>query len=66
MRDKTRLIKALNEVKASDWQVSAASILYSVNGIDNALEYVCGLRNRNLARDGLLTQQSLPGFQVIK
>ncbi len=41
-RDKTRLKKALKAVNASEWHWRAATILYSINGIDNALEYVYG------------------------
>ena len=47
-RDKTRLKEALMAVNASEWHWRAAAILYSINGIDNALEYVYGLQDRNL------------------
>lgn len=43
-RNKTTLKKALKKVPANGWQQRAAFILLHVNGIDNALEYVSGLK----------------------
>lgn len=46
MRNKTRLKKALKEVDGIFWfEIKAAWILYHVNGIENALRYVVGLRS---------------------
>lgn len=42
-RNKTSLKKALKAAQANEWQQRAAFILFHVNGIDNALEYVSGL-----------------------
>ena len=47
--DKRRLIKALREAGASELQWRMAAILWHVNGIDNALEYVAGLVEKGLA-----------------
>ncbi len=40
MRDQTKLIKALRAVGATPVQVQIAAILYAVNGLANALEFV--------------------------
>lgn len=50
------LTKALREARAAEWQHRAASILLGVNGLDNALAYVCGLVQYDLA----------PGPQVVQ
>ena len=46
-QDKTLLKKALKKAQANEWQQRAAFILLNVNGIDNALEYVLGLKEAN-------------------
>lgn len=46
--DRKRLLKALRDVRASEWQYAAAAILLSVNGLENALEFVYGLQPRGL------------------
>ncbi len=48
MTDSKRLAKALSRVGAYSYQVSMAAILLSVNGIDNALEFVAGLQAKGL------------------
>lgn len=40
------LNKALKKAQANEWQQRAAFILLNVNGIDNALEYVLGLKEK--------------------
>ncbi|MBN2129043.1 MAG: hypothetical protein JW741_06075 [Sedimentisphaerales bacterium] len=50
--DKRRLVKALREIDASVIQWKMAFILYNVNGIENALEFV-----RLLAQHGLVAHQ---------
>lgn len=47
-KQKLKLLKALREVRASEWQYAAAAILLSANGLDNALEFVYGLEPRGL------------------
>ena len=42
---KTVLKKALKHAQAYQWQQMAAFILLSVNGIENALEYVKTINN---------------------
>ena len=47
MRDKTKLKKALNKVpNLTSFELTAAKILLLVNGIENALEYVEGIKKR--------------------
>lgn len=45
------LVKALNEIKATDFQVKAASILLAVNGLENALEFVQKMGELNKQRE---------------
>ena len=49
--DEAKLKKALREIGASEWHWRAVSILYSVNGFDNAMGYVEGLRERKARRE---------------
>lgn len=46
-----KLVKALNEIKATPFQVKAASILFAVNGLENALEFVRKMGELNLVED---------------
>ena len=47
MRDKTKLQKALNAVyNLTSFELAGAWILLKVNGIENALEYVEGIKER--------------------
>ena len=55
-RDKQRLIKELRKARLTFWHWRAAAILLSVNGIDNALEYVRGVQ--------LKQQPLLPGLEL--
>jgi hypothetical protein len=48
VRDKTKLRKALKETDATIWQIKAASILFKINGIENALKYVKQVKRRNI------------------
>jgi SpoU rRNA methylase family enzyme len=52
--DKRRLLAALNSVpNLLNYEFKAACILLAVNGIDNALEYVDGIKHARLrAGDG--------------
>ena len=43
-KDKKLLTKELKKAMANDWQKRAAFILLNINGINNAIEYVKGLR----------------------
>ncbi len=50
-RNETKqLVKALNSIKATPFQVTAASTLLAVNGLQNALEFVDKCRELNAAR----------------
>lgn len=49
--EKTKLKRALRSIGASEWHWRAASILYSVNGFDNAMGYVERLRERKARRE---------------
>ena len=47
MRDKTQLKKAINKVSnLTSFELTGAWILLKVNGIENALEYVEGIKKR--------------------
>ncbi len=46
--DKKKLLQAIREVGANEWQLAAASILYTVNGLENALEFLHGLQEKGL------------------
>jgi len=45
--DVRRLTKALQDASATQFQLRAAATLRAVNGIENALEYVAGVKRRN-------------------
>jgi len=47
MSDARQLAKALNEIKATEFQFKAASILLAVNGLENALEFVTRMGQLN-------------------
>ena len=47
IQDRRKLAKALNEIKATGFQVTAASILLAVNGLENALEFVTNCAKLN-------------------
>jgi hypothetical protein len=47
LQDRRVLIKALNAIKATGFQVKAASILLAVNGLENALEFVANCAKLN-------------------
>ena len=49
--DCRQLVKALNEINATEFQVKAAAILLSVNGLENALEFVKKMGELNQASD---------------
>jgi hypothetical protein len=49
--DRRQLVKALNDIKATGFQVKAAAILLSVNGLQNALEFVKKMGELNQASD---------------
>lgn len=56
--DKKKLLQAIREVGATEWQLAAASILCAVNGLENALEFLYGLQEKGL------TGVSLPAVQM--
>ena len=62
--DKRQLIKALREAGASELQWRMAAILWRVNGIDNALEYVAGLVEKGLAGYPI-SLEGLPLFEGV-
>ena len=54
MRDKTKLQKALNAVyNLTSFELAGAWILLKVNGIENALEYVEGIKERRLCKESI-------------
>ena len=54
MRDKTKLQKALNKVSnLTSFELAAAKILLLVNGIENALEYIKGIKKRNIYKESI-------------
>lgn len=46
--DKKKLLQAIREVGANEWQLAAASILYATNGLENALAFLYGLQEKGL------------------
>lgn len=46
-----QLTKALNDIKATPFQVTAAATLLVVNGLDNALEFVQRMGELNKERE---------------
>lgn len=55
MSDSKRLKMALIDVAANFHQCKMAAILLSVNGIENAIEFVYGLRDRGLTNQAQKT-----------
>lgn len=49
--DVRTLTKALNQIKATSFQVTAAATLLAVNGLDNALEFVLKMGELNKERE---------------
>ena len=46
--EKRELIKVIREVGATGFQLAAATILYQVNGLENALEFLYGCQKKGL------------------
>lgn len=42
-----KLRHALREANATEWQCRAAGILLAINGLESALDYVCGIAVMN-------------------
>jgi hypothetical protein len=52
IQDRRVLAKALNAIKATGFQVKAASILLAVNGLESALEFVANCAKLNTEGQG--------------
>lgn len=57
MTDAHQLAKALNEVKATPFQITAAATLLSVCGLENALEFVQKMGELNQMRKDMQGDQ---------
>lgn len=53
-RNERRLIRELKAAKVGGWYARAAAILLRVNGFENALEYVSGVRDREYPKQMVL------------
>lgn len=54
-QDKRKLLKAIRQGReegwVDDWHVKASAILLSLNGLDNALQFLAQIRANKQARD---------------